>query len=408
MSSELSLTSAAVVAVVALLAPLVVRLTRLRVPAVVLEILLGIVIGPQVLGWAHVDTPVRVLSVVGLGFLLLLAGLEIDFDGLRGRTLRLTSAAFVLSFALAVATGLVLDALGLVRSPLLIAVILSATSLGVILPVLKDSGQLGTSFGQVVVAGASIAEVVPIVLLSLIFSEDAPGLVAQLTLLAAFLAFIVAVGLLILGAERSSRISQALLALQDTTAQIRVRGAMALLMMFVALATTFGLEAILGAFLAGATLKLLDRDRAMTHTMFHMKLQAIGFGAFVPFFYVSTGMALDVRSLGDPSTWARVPLFLAALLLARAVPAVMYRPLAQRPGQVVAAGLLQATSLGIPVVAGAVGVELGVIRPENYVALVAAGLLSVALFPLLALPRLTGPTPSTGPDAQRGPRPIGP
>jgi Kef-type K+ transport system membrane component KefB len=385
----LSLTSAAVVALAAVLAPLGGRLARLPVPSVVLEILLGIVIGPQVLGWAHADAPVAVLALVGLAFLLLLAGIEIDFARLRGRVLRLTAAGFALSFGLAAVVGLVLGAVGLVGSPLLIAVILSATSLGIILPVLEDAGQAETPFGQVVVAGASIAEVVPIVLLSLLFSRDTSGVGSQLVLLLAFLGLVAAVGLLIVGFERSSRISAALVSLQETTAEIRVRGAVALLMLFAALATAFGLEAILGAFLAGATLRLLDRDRAMTHSGFHQKLQAVGFGAFIPFFFVSTGMNLDVHSLvASPTTAAKVPIVLVGLLVTRAVPALLYAPLAEHRGQVLAAGLLQATSLSIPVVAGAIGVQLGVIRPDTYVALVAAGLLSVVLFPLLALPRL--------------------
>jgi hypothetical protein len=176
------------------------------------------------------------------------------------------------------------------------------------------------------------------------------------------------------------------------------RGAVALLMVFAAVATAFGLEAILGAFLAGAAIKLLDRDRAMTHGLFRVKLRAVGFGAFVPFFFVSTGMALDLHSLASPGTLARVPIFLAVLLVVRAVPALLYRPLAARRAQLVAAGLLQATSLSIPIVAGAIGVDLGLIRPGNYATLVAAGLLSVIAFPLLALPRLAGDAkrPSAG------------
>lgn len=388
----LSLTSAAVVAVVALLAPLAVRLTGLRVPDVVLQILLGIAVGPQVLGWARTDTPVVVLSVVGLAFLLLLAGLEIDFGRIRGRVLRLTAAGFALSFALALGIGFLLGVTGLVKSPLLLGVILSATSLGIILPALKDTGQIDTPFGQVIVAGASLAEVIPIVLLSLLFSRDATGVGSQATLLIAFLALVVAVGLLIVGFEHSARLSRALVTLQDTTAEIRVRGAVALLMLFAAIATAFGLEAILGAFLAGATLKLLDRDQGMTHSGFHAKLQAVGFGAFVPFFFVATGMSLDVRGLfGSPDALIRVPVFLVALLIARALPAVLYRSIAGGRRPIVAAGLLQATSLSIPVVAGAIGVQLGVIQPVTYVALVTAGLLSVIIFPLLAIPLLPAP-----------------
>src|SRR6266540_5253347 len=247
------------------------------------------------------------------------------------------------------------------------------------------------TFGQVVVAGASIAEVTPIVLLSLFFSGHSGGLGGKLVLLIGFFVFVAAVGVAIVGAQHSMRLSQALVKLQDTTAEIRVRGAFLLLALFVVLASRFGLEAILGAFLAGATLKLVDRDEGMTHAFFHKKLEAIGFGVFVPFFFVSTGIKLDVSSLfHSTSALTRVPLFLAAMLVVRALPAIFYKPLAERAGQLVAGGLLQATSLSIPVVAGQIGVDLGLIRPTNYVALVAAGLLSVIVFPLLALTLLRG------------------
>jgi Kef-type K+ transport system membrane component KefB len=386
-----SFTSVAVVAAVAVLAPLAVGFARLRLPAIVLEILLGIAVGPQVLGWAKVDVPVQVMSMFGLAFLLLLAGLEIDFARLRGTLLRTTSLGFVVSFGLALVVGYVLRAGDLVKSPLLVAIILSATGLGVILPILKDAGQTATPFGQVVVAGASIAEVTPIVLLSLFFSGESGGLGSKLALLVAFGVFVLAVALAILRLERSTRVSMTLLRLQDTTAEIRVRCAFLLLALFVVLASKFGLEAILGAFLAGATLKLVDRDEGMTHAFFHRKLEATGFGVFVPFFFVSTGIKLDVSSLfASGSALARVPIFLAALLLVRGVPALLYARFAERRAQVAAAALLQATSLSIPVVAGQIGVDLGLIRPINYVALVAAGLISVVVFPLVSLSLLRG------------------
>src|SRR5437773_11637029 len=217
-----SFSSVAVIAVVALLAPLTVAFTGLRLPAIVVEILLGIVVGPQVLGWASNDEPVQVLSLIGLAFLLLLAGLEIDFDRLRGRLLRITALGYAVSFGLALVVGLLLRAGDLVRSPLLVAIILSATGLGIILPILKDAGQTAPPFGQVVVAGASIAEVGPIVLLSLFFSGESGGIGGKLVLLIAFFVFVVAVGAAIFGAERSARISGTLLRLQDTTAEIRV------------------------------------------------------------------------------------------------------------------------------------------------------------------------------------------
>ncbi len=388
----MSLTSVAVVAAVALFAPLAIALSGLKFPAIALEILLGIVVGPQVLGWAKADEPVALLALIGLAFLLLLSGLEIDFDRLRGPVLRLTGIGFVVSFALALVVGYGLRAEDLVRSPLLIAIILSATALGVILPILKDAGETATPFGQVVVAAAAIAEIVPIVLLSLFFTGEAGAIGAKVALLIAFFVFVAAVASAILGLEHSKRISAALVKLQDTTAEIRVRGAFLLLVVFAVLATRFGLEAILGAYLAGATLKLVDRDEMGTHTLFRTKLQAVGFGVFIPFFFVSTGIQLDVRSLvHSGSTLGHVAIFLAAMLAVRGIPAVLYRSLAPRRGQLVGAGLLQATSLSLPVVAGKIGVTLGLIRPQNYVALVAAGLLSVLVFPLVALMFLRGP-----------------
>ncbi len=389
----MSLASVALVSLLAFLAPLVVRFSRLPIPDIAVQILFGIVVGPQVLGWARLDAPVHVLSLIGLSFLLFLAGLELNFDQLRGRTVRTAGTAFVVSFALALVIGGVLGALGFVKSPLLIAVILSATSVGIVIPILSDSRELDTSLGRLVVAGGSLAEVVPVVLLSLLFSQHAGDVGSQITLLAAFCALVVASALLILGLERWSWISGALLALQDTSAQIRVRAAVALLMGFAALAAGFGLEAILGSFLAGATISLLDRDRALSHQQFHPKLQAVGFGALIPFFFISTGMSLDVRSfITEPATLARVPVFLVALLIARGLPALLYRPMLTSRRQVVVAGLLQATSLSIPIVGGSIGVALGLIGRDTYLALVAAGLLSVVAFPIaasvLAAPRV--------------------
>lgn len=389
---ELSFTPLAVVAAVAFAAPLALGLSGLRLPAIVLEILLGVAVGPQGLDWARVDEPVEVMSLLGLAFLLLLAGLEVDVAAFRGRVARVTGLAYLVSFGLALAVGLGLRATDLIRSPLLVAIMLSATGLGVVLPILKDAGETTMPFGQIVVAGASIAEVVPIVLLSLFFSGESGGVGAKLVLLAGFALFAVGVAFALLGLQRSLRLSAALLALQDTTAEIRVRAAFLLLAVFAALASKLGLEAILGAFLAGATLRLVDRDATMTHPLFHRKLEAAGFGIFVPFFFVATGMRLDVETLlGSTSALMRVPVFLLALLLIRALPALLYRPFAQNRAQLLAAGLLQATSLSLLVVAGRIGVDLGLIRPANYTALVAAGLISVVVFPLVALTLLREP-----------------
>jgi Kef-type K+ transport system membrane component KefB len=381
----------AIVAAAALAAPLALGLfPGIRLPAVVLEIVLGIVIGPQVLGWVSIDTPIQVLSLLGLAFLLFLAGLEVDYERLRGRVLRLTGLGYALSFGLALLIGVGLHAGGLVKSPLLVGILLSATSLGIVIPVLKDAGQVDTPFGQLVVAAASIAEIATIVLLSLFFSGKAGGIGAKLVLLGLFGLFVIAVGIAVLSAERSMRISAALLRLQDTTAEIRIRASFLLLAVFVVLAERLGLEAILGAFLAGAIVKLVDRDEMVTHPQFRQKLEAVGYGVFVPVFFVATGVKFELNALfGSATNLARVPLFLAALLLARGLPALVYRSVTTAR-QTLAAALFQATSLSFLVVGGQIGVQLDLIRPVVYAALVAAGLLSVLLFPVTALTLIRG------------------
>ncbi len=384
---DVSFSGLLIVSAVAFGAPLLLGLfPRIRLPAVVLEIVVGIAIGPSGLRWVTPDLPISILSVIGLAFLLFLAGLEVEVDRLRGRLLTLAGASFVLSFGLALVVGFAMKAAGQVRSPLLIAIVLVATSLGLVIPVLKDAGQLAGTFGQLVVAGSTIADFGAVIMLSLFFSGAASGLGTKLILLGGFVLVIAAIGLAVGGAARSIRLSAALLRLQDTTAQIRVRGAVLLLIGVVALAERFGLETILGAFMAGVVLRLVDQDRMMTHPNFRVKLEGIGYGFLVPVFFVTSGLRFDLHALfSSPSTVLRVPVFLAALLLVRGVPAALYRTEAGGPRRTVAAGLLQATSLPFIVAATAIGVGLGEIAPATAAALVAAGLLSVLLFPLIAI-----------------------
>jgi Kef-type K+ transport system membrane component KefB len=375
-----------IITVVAFAAPLLLALTPARrLPAIVLEIVLGIVIGPSVLGWVNIDLPISILSVLGLAFLLFLAGLEVELERLRGRLLVFVSLAFLISLGLALLVGYGLYAAGQVVSPLFIAIILVATALGIVITVLKDAGESASDFGQLVIAGAMFAEFGSIILLSLFFSREATSTPTKLVLLGGFALLACGFIFVILRLERSKRITAVLLRLQDTTAQIRVRGAFMLLVAFVALASVLGLETILGAFVAGVILRLVDGDRMLTHPQFREKLEAIGFGVFIPIFFVASGIRFDLAALfSSPSTILRVPVFLAALLLVRGVPALLYRPLVGNRRSV-AAGLLQATSLSFIVAATQIGLELGLITKATGAALIAAGLLSVLIFPIIAL-----------------------
>jgi len=380
-------TNLLIVVAIGLFAPLALGLfPRFRLPAIVLEIVLGIVIGPSGLGWVTPDLPVSILALVGLAFLLFLSGLEIDLQRLRGRILKLTALGFVVSFVIALVVGLGLQAGGFVKSPLFVAIVLVATSLGVIVPVLKDSGNISTSFGQLVIAAASIADFGAIILLSLFFSGNGSTSTAgTLILLGLFGSVVVLVGLAIAGFERSMKLSGVLARLQDTTAQIRVRAAFVLLIGFTALADQVGLETILGAFAAGALVSLIDRDEAMTHPQFRLKLEAAGFGIFIPIFFVTSGLRFDLNALfASTSTVARVPLFLLAIYLARGLPALVYVRLVGRSRSVIA-GVLQATSLPFIVAATQIGLQLGVVTRASAAGLVAAGLLSVVISPALGL-----------------------
>ena len=187
------------------------------------------------------------------------------------------------------------------------------------------------------------------------------------------------------GAEHSARIRADLLRLQDTTAQIRVRAAVVLFVGFAAIAEQLGLEAILGAFIAGAIISIADRDEAMTHPDFRRKLEAVGFGFFIPVFFVTSGVRFDLGALTESaSNLAMVPIFLAALVAARGLPALLYRGRLDGRRSAIA-GLLQATSLPFIVAATAIGMDLGLIDAAGSAALIGAGLLSVLLFPLTGL-----------------------
>jgi Kef-type K+ transport system membrane component KefB len=382
---DLHFTNLLIVVAVGFAAPLALGFApRLRVPSVVLEIVAGIVVGPAVLGWVHVDAPLSVLAIVGLAFLLFLAGLEIEFHKLRGPVLKVATGGFLVSFAIAMAVALILSGAGVLDHPLFVAIVLSATSLGIVVPVLKDSNEASSTFGQLVIAAATIADFATVILLSLFFSRESTDTVTKVLLLGGLLLFAVLLALALSEVERFSRVHKTIERLQDTTAQIRIRGSFVLMIGLVALATRLGLEVILGAFIAGAILTLIDRDQRMTHPDFRAKLEAAGFGIFIPVFFVTSGVRYDLNALGNVSTLVHVPIFLVALFAVRGLPALLYRRLLP-PRRVAVAALLQATSLPFIVAATAIGTSIGVISAGNAAALVAAGLLSVVLFPAGAL-----------------------
>jgi Kef-type K+ transport system membrane component KefB len=401
----ISFSSLLIVGAVAVAVPLFLGLVpAVKVPAVVLEILGGILVGPTVLGWVHLDVAVRVIADLGLGFLLFMAGFEIDLRRFDRRILILVSRAFVLSLILALLVAYGLQLGGQVRDGLLVGITLVATSLGVLVPILHDAGETETTFGRMIMAAGSLAELAPLVLLSVFFSASSKNPGAELGLLAGFVGLTAAIVVVTQRVRVWSPLREVVHRLENTSSQLRVRLAITFALAFSAVAEHFGLATILGAFLAGVIVRRTDEAPA-SQEEFQAKLEAIGFGFLIPVFFVSTGVGLDITALFH-STRAiiLVPVFLVALLLVRGLPALLYVRVAGRT-RAIAAGFMQATSLTFIVVATVIGVQTGHQRTSTAAALVVAGLLSVVIYPPVALRMLksvtsrpVSPAPTPEPD----------
>ncbi|HEY1004025.1 MAG TPA: cation:proton antiporter [Streptosporangiaceae bacterium] len=386
----ISFSSLLIVGAVAVAVPLFLGLVpAVKVPAVVLEILGGILVGPTVLGWVHLDVAVRVIADLGLGFLLFMAGFEIDLRRFDRRVLILVSRAFVLSMMLALLVAYGLQLGGQVKDGLLVGITLVATSLGVLVPILHDAGQTETNFGRLIMAAGSLAELAPLVLLSVFFSASSKNPGAELGLLAGFVGLTAAIIVVTQRVRVWGPLREVVHRLENTSSQLRVRLAITFALAFAVVAEHFGLATILGAFLAGVVVRRTDETPA-SQEEFQGKLEAIGFGFLIPVFFVSTGVGLDIAALFH-STRAiiLVPVFLVALLVVRGLPALLYVRVVGRT-RAIAAGFMQATSLTFIVVATVIGVQTGHQRTSTAAALVVAGLLSVVIYPPVALRMLKG------------------
>jgi len=378
----ISFNNVLIIAAIAVLVPVVLGLLpRLPVPGAVLEVIAGILIGPSVLGWVHVDAPVEVLSDLGLGMLLFLAGLEIDAERLREPLARLAGLAFGVSAGLGLLVAVIFWLAGQATHPLLLAIIFMSTSAGLLLPLLKDAGEETTEFGQLVMTAAALGEIVPIMLLSLFFSAASKTTEDQAVSLAIFLILLVIIGLTLAQVRRLQRLDRLLDYLEERSGQLRVRAALTLALACGVLAYRFGFASILGAFAAGLLVRLIEISGHAPNPQFQTKLEGIGFGFLIPIFFITVGVSYQLKSLlTHPSALAEVPLFLLAILAVRGLPAWLYR---RRIGtrRAAAAGLLQATTLTFVIVASQIGIATGKITPTAAASLVAAGLLSAALFP---------------------------
>jgi Kef-type K+ transport system membrane component KefB len=352
------------------------------VPLVVFEILLGILIGPQVAGWVRPGPILEFLADLGLAMLFLLAGYEVDFARIRGRPLRLSAIGWLISLA----AGIVLSLLFAHNAPeaVIVGICLTSTTLGTLMPILRDAGELESRFGAAMLAIGAAGEFGPLIAVALFLSGRSE---LRAALILVVFACLIALSLLVTMRYEHWRVDQLIAASMHSSGQFGIRLVMLVLAVLVGLAVLFGLDMLLGAFAAGILISLLLRDvEPGSRTLINEKLDAVGFGFLVPIFFVKTGVTFDARALfGSAATLALVPVFLVLFLVLRGVPATLSAPLGSSWTDRLAIVLFGATGLPIIVAVTAIGVDHGELGSSTAAALIGAGMISVLIFPLVGL-----------------------
>jgi Kef-type K+ transport system membrane component KefB len=370
--------------VIATAAPLLCEwIPRIRLPLVVMEILLGILVGPQVLGWAAAGPVIEVLSKFGLAALFFIAGFEIDFPAIRGRPLTLAALGWFASLVVCLGVGFGLQGCGVVDSGLIVGAALATTALGTLMPILRDARELTTRFGAYVVASGAIGEFAPIVLIALALSSGEGEHGGTLLLMLLFTAIIL-VGAFIALKYRPPPLVVVMQEKMNTSAQLPVRLAVLVLVSLVVLAKGLGLDAILGAIAAGVLVSLASPG-AYGEAL-RRKVDGIGYGFLVPIFFVTTGLEFDLNALVTSRlAMLQLPMFLTLFFVVRGLPALLLARQDLDLRSRVALGFLSATQLPLVIAIAGIGVRSGRLMPETAASLVGAGMLSVLLFPFTAL-----------------------
>jgi Kef-type K+ transport system membrane component KefB len=353
---------------------------RLAPPVVVVELLLGILIGPQGLGIATVDDFIQFFSNLGLGMLFFFAGYEIDFDRIRGRPLTLGLCGWGLSLVLAYGLGGILAAAGVVVSLLYTGSAMATTAMGTLIPVLRDSDELHTRFGTYMLAAGAIGEFGPILLLTLILSTSHPVHEAGILIAFIALALVIAVSSVRLAWRGWPLLERTL----EASSQVAVRIAVLLVFSLVALASKLGLDLLLGGFAAGMITRAALRGREVE--ALESKLTAVGFGFLVPFFFVTSGMNFDLDALtSSVGAMLKLPLFLGLFLVVRGLPAMLLYRGVMEARERMALAVFSATELPLVVAITTIAIQTGHMRSTTAAALVGAAMLSTLIFPFIGL-----------------------
>jgi Kef-type K+ transport system membrane component KefB len=351
---------------------------RLAPPVVVVELLIGIVVGPEVLDLAETSDFIDFFSNLGLGMLFFFAGYEIDFERIRGRPLRLGAIGWLLSIALAYGIGGALAAAGIVVSFLYTGSAMATTAIGTLIPILRDNGELKTRFGTYLLAAGGIGEFGPILLVTLVLSTTNP--LHEAAILVAFVALAIAVALI--SVRLAWRGWPALERTFEASSQLAVRITVVLVFGLVLLAGKLGLDVLLGGFVAGMIVRLALKGHELQ--VFESKLTAVGFGFFVPFFFVTSGIEFDLAALGSTTALLKLLLFFCLFLVVRGLPALLlYRSVLQAR-QRAALAFYSATELPLVVAITTIAIEAGEMKSSTAAGLVGAAMLSTLIFPFVA------------------------
>jgi Kef-type K+ transport system membrane component KefB len=350
----------------------------LFVPVVVIELVLGVVVGPQALDIAHVNNFTEFFADLGLGMLFFFAGYEIELQRIRGDPLRLAILGWLFSLAIAYTLGGILAALGVVVSLVYVGSALATTAIGTLIPILSDTGELRTNFGRYLLAAGAVGEFGPILLLTLVLSTQHP--LHEAVILIAFV--LLAVGVAVLAVRSAERTLPLLERTIESSSQLAVRWIVLLVFALALIANDLGLDLLLGGFAAGLiTRQVLQRGEV---PLFDSKLTAVAFGFFVPFFFVVSGMRLDIDALfASPSGVVKLVIFFVLFLVVRGTPAMLlYRGVLPLREDRQALALFTATQLPLVVAITTVAVDGGHMQSSTAAALVCAGALSTLAGPL--------------------------
>ena len=363
---------------IAALVPLILGLLRIPVAEVVFLLGFGILFGPEMLGWIQLTGSIILLSQIGIGFLFFAAGLELEKHAIRGRSGKLAVMGWVVSVLLAMVAAGALEYLGIIRDFAGVAIALTSTALGTLLPVLRDKGLLRTDFGTYFMGAGAIGEFGPVLLISLLLTAKNPIMGAVAIALFGLVALIVAQ---VPGRLKSDRVMTLVEAGHGTSSQTAIRLTVLLLLALLAVAEFFGLDIALGAFVAGIILKLYASGEETS--LLQTKLVGLAFGIFIPLFFVVSGAKLNIDSIvANPGL---LFLFFGLLLIVRGIPQFfIYRRALPQTRERTRFSLYVATALPIIVAVTTIEVDNGVMRDDVAAALVGAGALSVLVFPLVA------------------------